>query len=228
MPRTALLSDWIKQMFRPQFAEEEIRIEPASADASFRSYFRVHLPDRNARRIVMDAPPEKEDCHPFVDIASLFQQAGVHVPEVIAQDLEQGFLLLSDLGSTTYLQALAGQASSATTLSRRQQRTRWPSNSASRPGLLPDYDQALLQRELALFPDWYLGRTLAWCSTMRGMQTTLHAVFAALLANNLAQRTVFVHRDYHSRNLMVIGDRSEAIPDQPRQSWTSRMPCMVP
>ena len=156
MPRTALLSDWIKQMFRPQFAEEELRIEPASADASFRRYFRVHLPDETTR-IIMDAPPDKEDCRPFVDIAALFRQAGVNVPEVLAQDLEQGFLLLSDLGSTTYLQAMADRRA-APQLYRDANSALLALQLASRPGLLPDYDQALLQRELALFPDWYLAR----------------------------------------------------------------------
>ena len=212
MPRTALLSDWIQQMFRPQFAEEELRIEPASADASFRRYFRVHLPDETTR-IIMDAPPDKEDCRPFVDIAALFRQAGVNVPEVLAQDLEQGFLLLSDLGSTTYLQAMADRRA-APQLYRDANSALLALQLASRPGLLPDYDQALLQRELALFPDWYLARHLGLVLDDR-ILTTLHAVFAAILENNLAQAPVFVHRDYHSRNLMVIGDRSAQFPTNP-------------
>ena len=201
MPRTALLRDWIHEKLAPRFPGQEIGLEPASADASFRRYFRVSLPD-GGTRIVMDAPPDKEDCRPFLKVASLFGAAGVHVPEVLAQDLEQGFLLLSDLGGTTYLNAL-------------QDRTAAPqlygdANSAlvaiqlaSRPGVLADYDRRLLDHELALFPDWYLIRHLG-LTLDEQTKHTLQAAFAAILANNLRQAQVFVHRDYHSRNLMLV------------------------
>ena len=174
-------------------------LAPASRDASFRRYFRVALPS-GGTRIAMDAPPEKEDCRPFVHAAGLLQAAGVHVPAVHAQDLAAGFLLLSDLGTTTYLEALAagdadrlyGDAIAA--LVRIQL--------ASRPGALPEYGRELLLAELRLFPDWYVARQLGreLSPARRGV---LDAAFALLLENNLAQPRVFVHRDYHSRNLMV-------------------------
>jgi aminoglycoside/choline kinase family phosphotransferase len=148
----------------------------------------------------MDAPPDKESCGPFVHVARLLAKAGVHVPKIHAQDLEQGFLLLSDLGNTTYLDALdehnAGRLyEDALDALLRIQR-------ASRPGLLPDYDRELLEKELRLFPDWYLARQLQRKLDSAQLQT-LEKAFSAILANNLGQARVFVHRDYHSRNLMV-------------------------
>ena len=201
MPRTALLVDWVQTLFERQFPHREIHIEAASADASFRRYFRVRLPDRTTR-IVMDAPPEKEDCRPFVRIASLFRDAGAHVPEVLAEDLTQGFLLLSDLGGKTYLNALA-DPKAAPGLYRDATSVLLAIQLSSRPRVLPDYDRDLLHRELALFPDWYLTRHLG-LTVDATLQRTLDSVFATLLANNLQQPRVFVHRDYHSRNLMVV------------------------
>ena len=208
MPRTALLREWIDAQFAPQFPAQPIALAPASADASFRRYFRATLPD-GSTRIVMDAPPEHEDCRPFLKVAALLRDAGVHVPEVHAENLEQGFLLLSDLGHTTYLSALDAQ--SAAPLYREANRALVALQRASRPGVLPDYDRALLARELALFPDWYIARHLGITLT-DNERATLDAVFEQLLANNLAQAPVFVHRDYHSRNLMVSG---AAFPETP-------------
>ena len=105
MPRTVLLRDWLKRFYSRQYPDQEFILEPASADASFRRYFRVTLPD-GTTRIIMDAPPEHEDCRPFLKVAAVFRAAGVHVPEVHAEDLTQGFLLLSDLGKSTYLSVL--------------------------------------------------------------------------------------------------------------------------
>ena len=161
----------------------------------------------------MDAPPEKEDCRPFVAVAALFQGAGVHVPEVLAQDLEQGFLLLSDLGGTTYLNALQDRKC-APRLYGDANRALIAIQLASRPGVLPAYDRNLLSRELALFPEWYLVRHLG-LTLDEGMERTLHTVFDAILANNLKQAPVFVHRDYHSRNLMLVGDGSSPFPVNP-------------
>jgi aminoglycoside/choline kinase family phosphotransferase len=186
-----------------QLGGDALDIAPASADASFRRYFRVTAKGRDY--IVMDAPPAHEDCRPFVAVARLFGDAGVHVPQVLAQDLEQGFLLLTDLGNVTYLSALDEAAldrdvarelylASNDALIRIQQ--------ASRPGVLPEYDRALLIRELMLFPEWYVAKHLG--VAMKGEQKTiLDTVFERLLANNLAQPQVYVHRDWHSRNLMV-------------------------
>jgi aminoglycoside/choline kinase family phosphotransferase len=141
-----------------------------------------------------------EDCRPFVAVAQLLHAAGVHAPRVLAQDMPRGFLLLSDLGTTTYLAALdAGNAHelylAALDALVRFQRT-------SREGVLPPYDEALLRRELELFPDWYIARHLNRALD-DGQRQALDRAFRMIVANNLAQPRVYVHRDYHSRNLMV-------------------------
>ncbi len=199
MDRSELLENWLKQ----QVPGIPHTLAPASADASFRRYFRVSLPDRSL--IVMDAPPEHEDCRPFLHVAALFRDAGVHVPHVLAQDLESGFLLLTDLGNTTYLDALNGNEALADPLYRAAAAALVKIQLASRPSALPDYDEALLQREVQLFPDWYVSKHLR--SALSGSQAeALHGVLALIVRNSLAQPKVFVHRDYHSRNLMVNGD----------------------
>ncbi len=208
MPRTVLLRDWLDRQLPHQHPDPEFSVEPASADASFRRYFRVGLPD-GSTRIVMDAPPEHEDCRPFLKVAALFRKAGVHVPEVYAEDLAQGFLLLSDLGHTTYLNVL--NATTAPKLYHDANAALVDIQRASQPGVLPEYDHALLNRELDLFPDWYVARHLG-VMLDAGQQATLRSVFDKILANNLAQPQVFVHRDYHSRNLMVS---DEGYPDNP-------------
>ena len=204
MPRTVLLRDWLDRHLVRSHTEEELKngysLEPASADASFRRYFRVSLPD-GSTRIVMDAPPELEDCRPFLEVAALLREAGVHAPEVFAEDLSQGFLLLSDLGSTTYLSVL--NADTAPKLYRDANAALVDIQRASRSGVLPEYDRALLTRELNLFPDWYVARHLGIALDEK-QDATLRAVFEKILTNNLAQPKVFVHRDYHSRNLMVV------------------------
>ena len=202
MPRTRQLRDWLDQLFPRRPGEAPLPCTPASSDASFRRYFRLALPD-GTTRIIMDAPPEHEDCRPFIRIAALFHEAGVHVPEVLAADVEQGFLLLSDLGRTTYLDVLDAQTAPA--LYCDANAALIALQRASRPGVLPVYDRALLQRELDLFPDWYIARHLGLALDSR-QSADLRTVFAALLDNNLAQPRVFVHRDYHSRNLMVINE----------------------
>ncbi|WP_153109147.1 aminoglycoside phosphotransferase family protein [Propionivibrio limicola] len=212
MPRTILLRNWLNHIYSSKHPEQEIPIEPASADASFRRYFRVTL-DNGETRIVMDAPPQHEDCRPFLKVAKLFRQAGVHVPEVFAEDLGQGFLLLSDLGNTTYLSALNEQT--APSLYRDANTALVHIQHSSRPGLLPDYDHALLSRELNLFPDWYIAKHLDIALDDK-QNAALRTVFDKLLANNLAQPKVFVHRDYHSRNLMVVdGADANSFPANP-------------
>jgi len=182
-----------------QWPSQTFTLAPASADASFRRYFRATLAGGRSF-VAMDAPPDKEDCRPFVRVAGLFAAAGVHVPAIHAQDLANGFLLLEDLGAETMLARLERGAdpkplyAAATDALVRVQ-------AASRPGELPEYDRALLARELDLFPDWYVARELRR-ELADGERRAMRAAFDALLANNLAQPRVYVHRDYHSRNLM--------------------------
>ena len=213
MPRIRQLHDWLHHLFPQQTADQGITIAPASADASFRRYFRLTLPD-GATRIVMDAPPEHEDCRPFIRVASLFREAGVHVPKIHAEDLDQGFLLLSDLGQTTYLDVLDEKTAPA--LYRDANTALVTLQRASRPGALPDYGRALLQRELDLFPDWYVAKHLGITLDAR-QAADLRTVFDKILDNNLAQPRVFVHRDYHSRNLMAIagGDAGGDVSGRP-------------
>ena len=179
------------------------RIDPttlavASADASFRRYFRVAAGSES--RIVMDAPPGKEDVRPFIHVAALMRAAGLNAPEVIEADERQGFLLLSDLGRDTYL-AVLNEANAPQLFSDAiDALVRW--QLASRPGELPPYDEALLRRELDLFPDWYVARHLNHALTP-AQRDVLEAMFRRILASNLAQPAVYVHRDYMPRNLMV-------------------------
>ncbi|MEY4207054.1 MAG: hypothetical protein RLZZ20_206 [Pseudomonadota bacterium] len=205
--RLADISAWLTQLDSPKTLPDTLRA--ASADASFRRYFRVDTADGGSL-IVMDAPPPQEDVRPFLQVADLFGKTGVTVPQVLAKDIDRGFLLLSDLGSTTYLKQLSADtahklyldAIDALILLQVQ----------SRPGQLPEYDRAALHRELMLFPDWYISKHLG--ASLNDAQTTsLNQVFDALLANNLAQPQVYVHRDYHSRNLMVLDKGNPGILD---------------
>ena len=173
---------------------------PASADASFRRYFRLH--SQNAlypTLIVMDAPPQSEPVEPFIAIAELLQQAGLHVPHVLEKNTSGGFLLLSDLGSTTYLTAL--NDANADALYRDAIDALIAMQLASQPNVLPEYSEALLQRELDLLPEWYLKKHLKFELTADEGKY-LRSAFALILKNNYAQPKVYVHRDFHSRNLM--------------------------
>jgi len=180
-------------------------LAPASEDASFRRYFRVTLtapypPSGDALTlIVMDAPPPRENCAPFVRIAALLADAGVHAPTVLAQDLDRGFLLLTDLGTTTYLQALNDGNANDLFSDALDALIRW--QLTTREGALPPYDEPLLRRELELFPEWYVGRHLG--QTLTDVERrALSALFDRIITANLAQSTVFVHRDFMPRNLM--------------------------
>ena len=175
-----------------------LRIEPASSDASFRRYFRVRFDGRSL--IAMDAPPQREDSRPCVHVAGLLRATGLNAPEILRADFERGFLLVTDLGTTSYLAALDegsadrlfGDATSAL--------VRW--QSASREGELPPYDEPLLRRELMLFPDWYVSRHLG-VELDRAQRQSFESVAARILERNLAEPRVFVHRDFMPRNLMV-------------------------
>jgi aminoglycoside/choline kinase family phosphotransferase len=176
-------------------AGTDFTLAPASADASFRRYFRATLADGRSY-VAMDAPPGKEDCRPFVHVAQLMREAGVHAPRVHAQELEQGFLLLEDLGRSTFLDALNEANADALMRDATAALVKW--QLATRPGELPPYDEALLRREMALFPEWYLGRHLG-----RKPVAALDTVYDALVQSALAQPSVYVHRDYMPRNLML-------------------------
>lgn len=195
MERLQKIEQWIAQLT----PGEAFSLAPASADASFRRYFRVTFGDGRTR-VVMDAPPDRENTGPWLHVQRLFHAADVHVPEVLATDADRGFLLLSDLGSTTYLADLTDANADAHYRSAIDALIRI--QLASRPAELPPYDRALLKRELDLFPDWYLTKH-------RGVELTderrsvLADAFEKILAVNLAEPQVYVHRDYHSRNLMV-------------------------
>ena len=175
-----------------------VTLEAASEDASFRRYFRAYADRRSY--IVMDAPPPREDCRPFVRIAGLLQDAGVHVPEILAQDLQRGFLLLSDLGRQTYLDVLNKDNADALFADAIAALIRW--QQASRADALPPYDRALLKRELNLFPDWYVARHLHIAFTVTERET-LESSFTLLENSALEQPQVYVHRDYMPRNLML-------------------------
>jgi len=195
MQRLQLIRDWLAGLFpgRPH------DITPASSDASFRRYFRVTFAD-NTSRIVMDAPPEHGDCRPFVRIAGLFHAAGVHVPEVLAEDIARGLLLLTDLGKATYLDVLDESNADGLFRDAIDALIKW--QLASKPEILPPYDETLLRRELDLFPDWYVARHLGSPLTAT-QRETLARMHVLLLQNILAQPKVYVHRDYMPRNLMV-------------------------
>lgn len=193
-PRLEALCAWLAIVL----AGAPFTLAPASADASFRRYFRVTLD--GGTRIAMDAPPGQEDCRPFILVAKLMREAGVHVPEVIAGDVGQGFLLLTDLGDTTYLRALTDANADALIGDAIDTLISW--QRATRPDVLPPYDRALLQREMDLFPAWYVERHLA--ATLTGAQRETLAGITGMLADSaLAQPAVYVHRDYMPRNLML-------------------------
>jgi hypothetical protein len=199
-PRTAAMHAWLG----PQLARDSITdyaVTPASIDASFRRYFRITDSRDAARtRIVMDAPPDQEDCRPFVKVAGLMQAAGLHAPGIFSQDLSQGFLLLEDLGRQTYLDVLDDSSFAPLFRAANDALVQW--QLASRPGELPNYDEAQILRELSLFPDWYIARHLGVTLTPT-QQATLQSAFNMIARCNLAEPQVFVHSDYMPRNLMV-------------------------
>jgi N-acetylmuramate 1-kinase len=198
-PRRDALAAWAAA----RLGVRDVSLVPASEDASFRRYFRLTLDEAwrgHASLIAMDAPPPMENCRAFVHVASLLHAADVHAPQVLAQDIERGFLLVTDLGDRTYLAALGAASAHELYVDALDALVRF--QASSRAGVLPSYDETLLRRELDLFPDWYVARHLRRALAAEERHV-LDRVFALVLANNLAQPQVFVHRDYHSRNLMV-------------------------
>lgn len=192
--RLSLLNEWVEE----QLNSTAQQVTPASSDASFRRYFRYHYPDTSY--IAMDAPPDHEDCRPFVAIAKELHRGGLHVPQIIAQDLERGFLLLSDLGRQTYLEVITEDNSEQLFSDAIAALVAIQSIKPSIP--LPEYDHALLSRELALFPDWYIDKHLQQALSS-AERDTLQVLFDQLIEHALAQPQVLVHRDYMPRNLMI-------------------------
>ena len=173
-------------------------LSPASEDASFRRYFRVELEGRS--QIIMDAPPDKEDCQPFLDITRRLQDGGLNVPQVFAEDLEKGFLLLSDLGTDPYLHNL--EESNADDLYSDAIEALLQMQSRTALQGLPVYSEELLMQEMTLFSDWLVKRHCQ-ISLDAAEQEGMYALFRLLANSALQQPQVFVHRDFHSRNLMV-------------------------
>jgi aminoglycoside/choline kinase family phosphotransferase len=175
-------------------------LRAASADASFRRYLRID--GAQGSLVIMDAPPDKEDCKPFVKVARLMQAAGLRVPDILAWDEANGFLLLTDLGSHTMMQVIdsAGAPPLDLYLNAVDVLVQW--QLASQAGVLPAYDNALLRRELELFPQWYVAqhRNVALDTAQRA---TLDAAFDCIVQNNLSWPSVYVHRDFMPRNLMA-------------------------
>ena len=204
--RLAALQVWLREALGLAVAS----IVPASGDASFRRYFRVTVADGSY--IAMDAPPHLEDCRPFVAIAAAMAGFGLHVPRVYAQDLAQGFLLLSDLGSRQYLSALNERTADRLYGDAIAALVRLQSRGPVSDGALPPFDEARLTMEMGLFRDWFLRRHLAIELTDDDLGV-LEAVFQRLIDNALAQPRVWVHRDYHSRNLMVTAERNPGVLD---------------
>ncbi len=198
--RQADFNAWIRAL-APQHGLRIDSLRSASVDASFRRYFRIDSP--HGSRIIMDAPPDQEDCRPFAKVAQLMQAAQVKVPEVLAWNEVSGFMLLTDMGTQTLLQAINKedpQANQHWYLQAIEALIAW--QRASTPGVLPAYDETLLRREMELFPEWYLARhrNVAVASDLR---LTLDQSFQHIIRNNLAWPSVYVHRDFMPRNLML-------------------------
>ena len=206
--RVQQIRDWLTR----ELGFSLVRLEPASADASFRRYFRAWAAD-GTTRVVMDAPPDKEHIGPFLQVAALLAGCKVHVPQVHAADSARGMVLLEDLGSELYLTRLrAGADPDVLYADALQALLRIQLHGREAARMLPPYDRAALEREMALMPEWFCARhlQLALDDADRGV---LAESFEFLTLEALAQPLVFVHRDYHSRNLMLLPSANPGIID---------------
>ena len=208
--RLDTLRNWLKGL-EASWQLDLPSLAPASADASFRRYFRIASKNPDfPTLIVMDAPPQHEPLDSFIQVDLLLANAGLNTPKILEKNVVEGFLLLSDLGTKTYLAEL--NPVSADHLYKAATHALVQMQLASKPAILPNYDEALLQRELDLFPEWYLKK-------YRGTELTdlqnsqIKQAFELIIQNNLAQAKVYVHRDYHSRNLMVTGENNPGVID---------------
>ena len=205
--RVALIRDWLARELRLPV----LRIEPASSDASFRRYFRVFC--TAGTYVVMDAPPGKEDVRPYLKVSQLLESLGAHVPHVHEADAPRGLLLLEDLGATLYLERLdAGDDPEPLYADALAALVKIQVGGADASAALAPYGRAELTREMALMPEWFLARHLALSLTSAEARL-LQATFEFLTREALAQPAVFVHRDYHARNLMVVRERNPGIID---------------
>jgi len=204
--RIALAKAWLNE----ELGRDDYGFAPASSDASFRRYFRITYDGNSV--IIMDAPPEKENAEHFVNVARALFEHGLNVPEIFATDYQQGFVLLSDLGTRTYLNEL--NASSAQQLygDALKALLTLQSEVPTEHELFPDYDRELLMNEMQLFADWYLGKHLQ-LSLSAEQQQRLQQAFTQLADMALSQTQVVVHRDYHSRNLMITDQHNPGIID---------------
>ena len=204
--REQAFGQWLSGI-APAHGLDPATVRPASADASFRRYLRID--GAQGSRIVMDAPPDKENCRPFVHVAELMLDAGLLAPRVLEWDEPRGFMLLDDLGRHTMIEAVdpqRPQAAQPLYLRAVDALIAW--QLASRSGVLPPYDEALLSRELALFPDWYLARHRG-VAVEGKLRETLDQAFRLIVRHNLASPSVYVHRDFMPRNLMLPADSAE-------------------
>jgi len=209
-PRLNTLLSWLKAL-QPNWQLDLDTLLPASADASFRRYFRIESKNPDfGTFIIMDAPPQHEPLDTFIQVDLLLSEAGLNVPQILERNISEGFLLLNDLGNQTYLSQLNEET--ANHLYHDAAQALVQMQLASKPNVLPNYDEALLQRELDLFPEWYLKKHLKIELTDL-QQTQVKKSFELIIENNLAQAKVYVHRDYHSRNLMVTNQNNPGVLD---------------
>ena len=198
------LQNWLKESLNTS----DFVLKPASEDASFRYYYRLAL--ENKTFIVMDAPPDQEDCRPFVKVSDILRSSNVNVPIIHNIDLQQGFLLLSDFGDEHYLNKLSD--STANDLYSDAIRTIVLMQAGSDTTELSKYDEALLRREMCLFTDWLLDKHLG-ITLNTDQAKAIDAVFDLLVTNAIQQPQVFVHRDFHSRNLMLTTENNPGVID---------------
>jgi len=204
-PRLQLIHQWLQELEIP-----DSDVTPASADASFRRYFRVRFDNKSL--IIMDAPPEKEDCRPFINIANAFFHCGLHVPEVLKQDLERGFLLLTDLGNQQYLDHLNDNSVSSLYSAAIDSLVRLQDRGNQNKLELPEYNAQRLMDEMALCREWFIEQHLGE-QLDAAQEKTLNDALTWLVDQALSQPQAWVHRDYHSRNLMLCSERNPGILD---------------
>ncbi len=196
--RLELLLNWLDP-YAGKYGIKKETIRVASADASFRRYFRIDA-EKAPTLILMDAPPEREPIGPYLKVQALMQSAGLNVPKIYEASVENGFILMSDLGTKTYLDILSEENAASLFEGAIEELVFW--QKASQDGVLPNYDEAVLRREINLFPEWYIDRHRHYTMTEKE-KGNLERVFSKILENNLSQAKVFVHRDYMPRNLMA-------------------------